>query len=176
MDVKKLNPWNWFRHEDSALPAVSNDRTVTPYESLMQFHRDFERSFINMARAFDMAWPQSEIARPLWPSLDILTKDDAYVITIEVPGVDEKDVKLEVTPDGTLTVSGEKHSETHKGFLGAARVERSYGTFRRVLALPDDADRDAVTAFFRNGVLTITCPRQAQAHAPARQIEIQNVA
>ena len=176
MDVKKLNPWNWFRHEEQRLPAVTNDRYANSYDSLLQLHRDFERSFQNLARSFDMAWPRTDIAQPVWPSLDIATKDKEYVITVEVPGVDEKDVKLEVTPDGTLTVSGEKHKETHKGILGTARVERSYGIFRRVLSLPDDADRDAVTAFFRNGVLTITCPRRVEAKEPARQIEIQKVA
>lgn len=123
-----------------------------------------------------MAWPRMEIAQPIWPSLDIATKEKEYVITVEVPGVDEKDVKLELTPDGTLTVSGEKHKEAHKGILGSARAERTYGAFRRVLALPDDAARDAVTAFFRNGVLTITCPRRVEAREPGRQIEIQKVA
>src|SRR6185312_11254986 len=173
MDVKKLNPWNWFSHEDNNLPAVSQTSAAAPNDALVQLHRDLERSFLNMARSFDMALPLAEAARPLWPSLDILTKDKEYVITVEVPGVDEKDVKLEITADGTLTVSGEKHKETHKGFLGANRVERSYGAFRRVLALPEDTDRDVVTAVFRNGVLTITCPRQVEARTPARQIEIQ---
>jgi HSP20 family protein len=123
-----------------------------------------------------MAWPYAEAARPLWPSLDILTEDKEYIITVEVPGVDEKDVKLEVSADGTLTVSGEKHKEVHKGLFGNANLERSYGAFTRVLSLPDDADHDAVTAFFRNGVLTITCPRQVEAREPARRIEIQKVA
>ncbi len=176
MDVKKLNPWNWFRHEEERLPAVTGERVPTPQESLLQLHRDVERSFLNFARAFDMGWPQVDAVKPLWPSLDILAKDNEYIITVEVPGVDEKDVKLEVSADGTLTVSGEKHKETHKGLLGNARLERSYGAFTRVLSLPDDADRDAVTAFFRNGVLTITCPRQVDAREPARRIEIQKVA
>ena len=176
MDVKKLNPWNWFRHEEQRLPAVTDERVPTPQESLLQLQRDVERSFLNFARALEMGWPQVDAFKPLWPSLDILTKDNEYIITVEVPGVDEKDVKLEVSPDGTLTVSGEKHKETHKGLLGKARVERSYGAFTRVLSLPDDADRDAVTAFFRNGVLTITCPRLVEAREPGRRIDIQKVA
>ncbi|WP_443749468.1 Hsp20/alpha crystallin family protein [Asticcacaulis solisilvae] len=176
MDVKKLNPWNWFRHEAPQLPAVTGERGLSPQLSLLQFHREMERNFLNLARAVDMGWPHFDTARPLWPSLDITTKDREYVITVEVPGVQEKDLKLEVTADGLLTVSGEKHQETHKGIPGNTRVERSYGTFSRVLSLPDDADRDAVSAFFRNGLLTITCPRRIEAREPARQIEIQKVA
>lgn len=176
MDVKKLNPWNWFRHEDQQLPAVSGDGALSPQQSLLQLHRDMERNFLNLARALDMGWPHFPSAQPLWPSLDISTGASEYVITVEVPGVQEKDLRLEVTADGTLTVSGEKHRETHKGILGSGRAERSYGAFSRVLSLPDDADRDAVTAFFRNGVLTITCPRRIEAREPARQIEIQKVA
>ncbi len=176
MDVKKLNPWNWFRHEDQQMPAVSRVDHLTPQQSLLHLHRDMERNFFNVARALDMGWPHFRSAQPLWPSLDITTRDAEYVITVEVPGVHEKDLRLEVSADGTLTVSGEKHKDVPKGILGSTRVERTYGAFSRVLALPDDADRNAVSAFFRNGVLTITCPRQVEAREPARRIEIQKVA
>ncbi len=176
MDIKKLNPWNWLRHEDGSLPPPARDLAPGPHDALLQLHQDFERSFLNLARSFGMGWPQLDMAQPLWPRLDIMTKDNEYVIAVEVPGVDEKDVILEVLPDGRLTVRGEKRSETHAGTHANTRIERSYGAFRRVLALPEDADPDAVSACFRNGVLTITCPRKAQAQTPARQIEIQKVA
>ena len=74
-----------------------------------------------------------------------------YTITVELPGVDQKDVKV-LVEDDVLTISGEKHVErtdekTHYS-------ERSYGSFTRAFTLPSDADRNDISANFSKGVLT----------------------
>jgi HSP20 family protein len=105
--------------------------------------------------------------------LDLGATDKAYTATVEVPGVDEKDVKVEMVND-TLTIRGEKKQEKEEKDKNYYRMERSYGSFQRVLSLPEDADQEGVSATFKNGVLTVTMPRKAAPAAHVRQIEIQH--
>jgi HSP20 family protein len=107
------------------------------------------------------------------PTLDLGATDKAYTIAVEVPGVDEKDVTVEIAND-TLTIRGEKKQEKEEKDRNYYRMERSYGSFQRVLSLPEDADQDGVSATFKNGVLRVTMPRKAAPQAQVRQIEIQS--
>lgn len=168
LDVQKWKPWNWFNHEEesrrnerggSSLPAaVAND-------PLWNIHREIDRMFRD---AFSAGFPQltesitSERGNFLRPFVDIKESRRNYKITVEVPGVEENDVKLEIT-DHTLTISGEKRSEKEEKEEHYHSIERSYGSFRRVLSLPEDAEEDGIEAKFKNGVLTITVPRRETA-------------
>jgi HSP20 family protein len=92
-------------------------------------------------------------------------------VAAELPGVDEKDVSIEVSKN-TLTISGEKKKEFEdKDEKGVRHVERSYGFFQRALALPDDADIDSIKAGFSKGVLRVTIPR-IEAKKDTRKVEI----
>lgn len=183
MDIKKLNPWNWFSREGERYSqplAPQRHEPVTPGTALMQLHEDLDRTFSNMMRAFGM--PVTALFEPgfglefLRPHIDVVSGDKEYVITVEVPGVSESDVKLELSSDGALVVSGEKRQETENRNRNIYRTERAYGAFRRILSLPDDADRDHIDACFRNGVLIITCPRTDIVDENVRQIEIKKAA
>ena len=105
------------------------------------------------------------------PTLDLGATDKAYTVTVEIPGVDEKDVKLEIAND-ILTIRGEKRQETEEKEKNYYRLERSYGSFQRVLSLPEDIDQDGVKASFNRGVLTVTMPRKALPKSDVRQIAI----
>ena len=107
----------------------------------------------------------------LKPTLDIGADDKEYSISIEVPGVEQKDIKLEVA-NNTLTVSGEKKQEHEEKDKNYYRMERSYGSFQRVLSLPEDANQDNVAATFKNGVLTVTMPRKSLPASNLKQIPI----
>ena len=73
----------------------------------------------------------------------------------------------------TLTIRGEKRQEKEEKAKDYYRIERSYGSFQRVLSLPEDVDQDTIKATFRNGVLTVTMPRQAvSGGAEVKKIEI----
>ena len=185
MDLKKLAPWNWFKKEEETGHIVPFDRadTMRPAEfaatPFMQLHREMDHLFDNFFKGFGMSpfkagglfsGPITEGL--LKPTLDIGANEKEYVISIEVPGVDQKDVKLEIA-NNTLTISGEKKQEKEEKEKGYYRMERSYGSFQRVLSLPDDADQDGVKATFKKGVLTITMPRKALPHSDVKQIEIK---
>lgn len=107
-------------------------------------------------------------------ALDIQETDKQYRISFDVPGVEEKDIQI--TPDNdVLMVRGEQRQEHEKREGGFPRVERSYGSFRRALNLPDDANQDSIKASFKNEVLTITMDkRKASAPKHGRSIPIES--
>ena len=104
------------------------------------------------------------------PAVDLVANDAAYVLSMEVPGVEPEQITLEVREEN-LVITGEKASPHAEG---AARIagERVFGEFRRLWALPEDADADAITAATKNGVLTVTVPRKAAPEPQHRTIEI----
>jgi len=93
------------------------------------------------------------------PSVDISGSEKEYVISAELPGVDEKDISLELKGDA-LIIKAEKQREKKTEDKGYYRVERRYGSFQRVLAVPEDADAEGIKANYKKGVLTVTLPRK----------------
>ncbi len=90
-------------------------------------------------------------------ALDLKSDDNEYVLQVEIPGMDKDDIKMFVE-NGHLCVSGEKKEE--KSDKRNHIQERRYGAFERHLELPDDAVPDLIRATCKNGVLTVTIPRQ----------------
>ena len=187
MDIKKWIPWNWFKKEEEdagkTLPVkreTAPERGGTLASPLQQFHQEIDRLFEQAFRGFGLApfWYDRPLLPRLAegmlkPNLDLGATDKEYTITVEIPGVDEKDVKLEIIND-TLTIRGEKKRETEEQEKNYYRMERSYGSFERVLSLPEDADQDGVKATFKKGVLTVTLPRKALPKADVKKIEVRS--
>lgn len=196
-DLKKLAPWNWFKKEQQEaqqsagnLPVARSQAPGTlsslpTTDPLLQLHREVDRLFDEAFRGFGLGFPRLSLPAsapsllPQWqgvlrPSLDIQETDKQYHITIEVPGVEEKDIQLTLDDD-VLWVRGEKRQEAERKDGQYHFVERSYGSFQRALNLPADANQDAIKASFKNGVLTITLDKREQpAGSGARQIPIQS--
>jgi len=187
MNMKKWIPWNWFKNEDEdAGKAVPIQRSLAQFQdhdlsgSLARFHQDVDRLFNHAFRGvglsplgFDRRFLPRVSDGTIKPMLDLGATDKTYTIEVEVPGVDEKDIKVEIVND-TLTIRGEKRHEKEEHDKNYYRMERSYGAFQRVLSLPEDADQDGVAAVFKNGVLTVTMPRMAAEQTNVRQIEVKN--
>lgn len=109
----------------------------------------------------------------LTPRVDVSESEAAYDITVELPGIAEKDVTVTVD-DGVLTISGEKRGEKDETKKNVHISERSYGTFQRAFRLPADADDQKIAATCDKGVLKVSIPRTKQPkNAGARQIEIK---
>lgn len=98
------------------------------------------------------------------PAMDLAETDDAFVLRADLPGVSEKDIKLELE-DNVLTVSGERKSEQEERKEGYYRVERAFGSFSRSLTLPEGIDPEAVQAGFAQGVLEVRIPKPEQRKA-----------
>ena len=100
------------------------------------------------------------------PSVDIYETDEALVVQAELPGIEKKDVKVEVK-DGVLTISGERRYEKDVKEENIHRIERSYGKFVRSFSLPTNIDVDHVDATMKNGVLEIRLPKVESAKPKA---------
>jgi HSP20 family protein len=152
-------------------------KLVTP-SPFMPFSGDFEQFFNRMVRAwsFGMLDPstngQLRALRPFdhAPKAEVQENGKSYTISIELPGLDQKDVKV-LVEDDVLTISGEKHVE--RGDEKTHYTERSYGSFTRAFTLPTDADRNGITANFAKGVLTLHVPKSTEVHSRAKEIEIK---
>ncbi len=94
------------------------------------------------------------------PAMDLVENEGEFVLRADLPGVDEKDVKIELQ-DGVLTVSGERKAEHEERKEGYYRIERSSGSFARSLTLPEGVDPSAIKASFNRGVLEIHVPKPA---------------
>lgn len=110
-----------------------------------------------------------------FPAMDIIRKDNEYVVACDVPGVKKEEIKVNITHEGNrklLHVSGERkdeHVEENKE-TGYRRVERGFGQFSRAITLPEDIDEKGIKARQDQGVLTVTLPRTKQ--TPPKQTPV----
>jgi HSP20 family protein len=106
------------------------------------------------------------------PSVDVTEDNDNLYVTADVPGVEKKDVKVNVVGD-VLTISGEKKTEQRDENKNYYRIERSSGSFSRSFTLPAEIVVDKIAAEYKDGVLTITLPKTEEAKVVEKQIEIK---
>jgi HSP20 family protein len=185
MDLKKLAPWNWFKKEeemDHAVPVKHSDRggyfPERSYDPTLPIHRDIDRLFDHFWRGFSPLamgssgfFPSLGETGILKPKVDLSASEQEYLLTVEIPGVSEKDVAVDVSGN-TMTIKGEKKQEKEEKDKNYYRIERIYGSFQRVLSLPDDVDQESIKANFKNGVLSITMPRKALPKGEVKQIQV----
>jgi HSP20 family protein len=128
-----------------------------------------------MNRLFDDSWCRTDgygddVAMGMWsPAVDMFEKDDHLVIKAELPGMEKKDINLDLK-DGVLTLRGERKHENQVQDENFYRREMSYGKFVRTFSLPSDVDPEKIKAEFQNGLLTIEVPKPEQ-HKP-KQITV----
>ena len=138
--------------------------------------RDPFRGLVRLQRTRSQDGPAA--ASAFVPQVDAIEDEDAFRITAEVPGVAEADLSVEIE-EGVLTLRGEKKnyldsSSEEQGASRLHRVESRYGAFERRLRFNAEVDDAAVTASYRNGVLTIVVPKLAEAAPEVRTIPVEN--
>jgi HSP20 family protein len=170
MAIGNLVPWRWgnLRNFDE---GRSFDSLRAEMDSL---HRSIDRLFAD-------AWTgnlepsllsETWATRKISPSLDVVDDDKEFRVTVELPGMTDKDVAITVA-DRLLTIRGEKKEEKEKKDREVFRRERAYGSFRRTIELPGDVDTDKIEAKFKDGVLTIDLPKTKEAQERVRQIPVK---
>jgi HSP20 family protein len=107
------------------------------------------------------------------PSMDVSETDKEIEITTELPGLEEKDIQLNVADD-VLTVRGEKKNEREESKKDYHLVERSYGSFVRSVQLPTGVNAEGIKAVMSKGVLKVTVPKPAPAQS--KKIDIRSAA
>lgn len=103
--------------------------------------------------------------------VDVKETDKEVIVTAEVPGVDLKDIDISLKNEGLL-IKGEKRQEKEQKDKGYYKMERSYGSFERYLALPCEIDRENVTASYKDGVVKVTMQKTKEAIKNEKQIPI----
>ena len=111
--------------------------------------------------------------RPWAPAVDILETENEIVLKADVPGVELKDIDIQLE-NGTLTVKGARKMENEEKNKGFHRMERSYGSFVRVFTVPETVDAEQVKAGYEAGVLTITLPKKEIAKPKAIKVQVSN--
>jgi len=148
------------------------NHTLTRWNPLRELE-EFQNRLVN---AFSPASAhrgngQDSLALAQWmPLVDIAEDDQEYLITVELPEVNKQDVKVTLE-NGVLTVTGVRRFENEENNRKWHRVERSYGSFARSFALPDDGDPAKVNAEFKDGMLKVTVAKSEQ--ALPKQIEVK---
>lgn len=142
-----------------------------PQKDLLNFEREFNRLFdsLGVLRRTDDA---EEYENAVWsPLTDIVEEHDRYVFKTDLPGVDPKEVKINLV-DGRLSISGERKMETEDKNKNYHRVERSYGKYYRSFTLPRSVQADKIDAEFKNGQLMVTVPKAEEAKPKEIQVKI----
>src|SRR6478752_6206730 len=129
------------------------------------------REMENVFRAFDQK-PSSPGIGAGAPAVSVAETNDAFEVTAELPGVNEKDINVSLD-DNQLVISGEKKAESTKEEKDWHVEERSYGSFYRSMSLPFEPEEGAVEAHFDKGVLHLTIKKPAKAVKTTKTIDIK---
>lgn len=163
MAMRDLIPWNRARN------VVARSEEHNPFLTL---HREVNRLFDDVFRSFDLPARRLFDGGWSWPTIEVSETDRDLTVTAELPGLDEKDVQVELA-DGVLVIRGEKRTETEE--KDRLFSERYYGRFERRIPV-DNVDEGKVSAAFKKGVLTVTLPKLAPAQQKIRRIPVVNAA
>ena len=114
------------------------------------------------------------MSRGFVPAVDIVERDAAYEVTVELPGIDGKNIELKLA-NGALAIRGEKQQETEEKKEGYYLRERHFGAFERSIPLPEGVDTGNIEAGFKNGVLTVMLPKKPEAQKPETKIDVKTL-
>lgn len=139
---------------------------IRPF-SLVPVFSDLDKEFSGLfGPSFESAIETSD-----WqPTVDIVEEDKQFVVKVDIPGVDPKDIEIHLD-NNTLTIKGEKENEHKEKKDNFVRYERSKGSFYRRIMLPDMVDGEKINAKSKNGVLIVTIPKSEK--GVSRKIKVE---
>jgi len=169
MALQELIPWRWGGLREWR----TEEQPLNPFRQQMEaLHRNMDRVFDELmnenARQLAPFWG----ADRMMPKIDETEDDKAFHVSVELPGMDEKDVDIRLS-GRMLTIRGEKQNDEKEEGKDYYRRERSYGSFRRTLELPGEVDESKIEAKFKKGVLRIELPKTKEAQAQVKHIQIK---
>ena len=131
-----------------------------------------------MNRLFDFSlgrWPSRSMGlmEGAWsPAIDVFDSKENVMVKADIPGMKKEDIDISVHGD-TLTIKGEKRSETETKDKGYVKTERFYGSFNRAIVLPSEVDTEKVKASYKEGVLEITLPKKEGAKPKQIKVDVK---
>jgi len=140
-----------------------------PFTEIETIRQQLDKAFDGLAAARD----NSEAA---WmPALELVDAGDNFVLKAQLPGIDPKDVDVQVTREA-ISISGERRYENTEEKPGCVRSEFRYGKFHRALSLPARIQNDSVQAEYKDGILILTLPKVAEARNKVVKINLAKIA
>ncbi|MBS1369139.1 MAG: Hsp20/alpha crystallin family protein [Lentisphaeria bacterium] len=141
-------------------------------DRMVRHHRRMMRMMDGFFPEFDLSpFCGAAVQAPFSPRCDLKEKKGVYELTMEVPGLTQKELKITVERN-ILTISGEKKEVKTDREASSRVVERSYGAFRRSFTLPSGTDIDKITASCRDGVLTVLIPKREESKPAVKTIPV----
>jgi len=142
-----------------------------PFRDMITLRDRMDRLFEDSLNRFRGG--EGDMAQSTWsPAVDIYETPKNIIIKAEIPGVNKKDISIELKND-SLYLKGDRKLEKESKEENYHRMERSYGSFRRVFSLPTSVDQDKIKAKFNNGVLQISIPKLEEEIDKAVNIDVE---
>ena len=138
-----------------------------PVGRIFSLREDFD----DIVKDFFAGFSNVGTGRGVCPLLDVRENKEKYTISVEIPGVEKKNLKISVKKD-KLIIQGEKKEEKKRQEESYLRVERSYGNFMRSVSLPMEVDQSKITAKYDNGVLKIILPKIRKGKSKEVEVKI----
>lgn len=148
------------RESESPVVAIQNE-----------MNRKFDQFFDDPFTLMPMRTLKS--VAEFMPRVDISETENTMLVTAELPGMEEKDIQISLEDDA-LVISGEKKTDVEDKGKSFHRIERTYGSFQRVVPLVSEVQAEKVEAVFKNGVLTVSLPKTPAAVKQSHKIEIKS--
>lgn len=149
--------------------ALAPRKQFAPFHTLQQ---EMNRLFDDFKMGFAFPHPTFEFLGDFHASIDMKDTDKDVVVTAELPGVEMKDINISMK-DNMLVLTGEKKQEKEEKEKSYYRMERSYGSFYRALELPCEVDKEAIDAVYKDGVLTVTLPKNKEVLTNEKKITVK---
>jgi len=146
--------------------------TWKPYRERVPF-RDFDRMRREMDKFWDSFFGRETGEKGKWvPCIDVAETKDDIIVEVEVPGMNPKDIDISLT-DGRLIIRGEKKQAKEEKEVEHHLVERSYGSFARMIELPAKVQSEKIEASYNNWVLKIALTKSEEAKKEAMKIKVE---
>ncbi|HDQ04563.1 MAG TPA: Hsp20/alpha crystallin family protein [Deltaproteobacteria bacterium] len=156
------------------LPVARSNKEQDVDHPFYSLQREMNYLFDNFFRGFDIA-PRGLYSSKLGgftPSVDVKENEKEFIVKAELPGLEEKDVEVTLANDA-LTIKGEKKEEKEDKDKNYYYMERTYGSFHRVIPLTAEVESEKAQARFKNGVMEIKIPKNQTAQAKGTKITIK---
>ena len=167
---------NIFQEEINMSDLIQRKETTN-----MPSHSGYRKEFHDLVNSFfNGFWDASasgemHALKHLEPKVEVLDNKDDVTVYAEVPGISEKDLDLEVSADGYMTLSGEKKSTKQENGKNSCFSEISYGSFKRTIPLPWDLKYDAAKADFENGMIKVYIPKLNEDQCRKKKLAITKI-
>ena len=173
MDTRDLVPRNWFKRRPLPIKKEESSLWGEMDRDMQRFFEEVNGDFGSVGSLLSRLFKENAGSNmKVVPKIDFSETDKAYIVEAELPGVKEKDVDISLSKEGILTIHGKRETTQEQKERNYYRLERTYGSFERAIALPADCDADKAKAEFNNGILTLHIPKKEPSASEVKKIKV----